>query len=1598
MNQTIDLFNKGVIIGLKLSNMSTSQIERTLKDNSLQGSRRTIERIWEEWNENQKVEDKRKGNSGRKTKLDEEDKDNLIDYVKKNPLTSITGLEKNKIANPKEVTGQTIVNTLKKEDFHQVKVKKAIFISENNKIERVSWAKKLLRDQIRALKNSIYTDETIIQFQNDRNTFQWVNKQQEDKPIRNEVRRWPEKCMVWAAIHLNGPVDIQIVEGKLDQEKYIQVLTEFMKKAKNIKYDYFVQDNAPSHRGKKVLDFFNSFKQQKPCHQNYNLQQQNPFQYETFVTFQNNNKFKQSFSQQILDCNQISFDDLQKQVQFIEFSEFNKIQDNEGIIVIQAYFNDVGELASNNLENSTIFGQRLQEIQQNILRSYPFMQIVVKKFQESELVEKKGAKYGLFEIFMCTQFSLVVKKAVIYSKDLLIQLPTSQIVLQNIQKCISTINLRVKVTVNTQENLDPLIIKTQYFRQHKPTLENIKITLTQIKKKLQVKQQNQFSSPQSRRDILNYVRSSDANILRSNNIKNIENNSARSRAVSNSISLKQGIQLLQSQLSNQSQIHTSNLNSTSLTPRNAKNTRQSSISKIESEILSKQTFSSCSKNTNQQLNTVNYSSTLNNQGQAEFNNVLSELQFYELKIHSSSYTKECIIQLDINELKIQQNYENNLDLDILIDRNDICACDIVVTSNQKGIMNGANVYVSDKPFNQIFIQNLNQGKQTEAIQLNFNSQTRRYSFYTHPGYYYVLVFHQNFYIEERQVQVNQGDNPKIDIDMKPLTMTVIRLRAFDIINQCIVPNAEILVKDSLDNLLYCGKTNELGQMECKLKFSRLFKVSISKNNEYIYFQQTVQLEMNRLVDNNHTIYLIPNSMIQNKQFEILAYFPHKKFDIDFNIRTSDGFNINKFSPNQKVIIPSCNNYYDEIELNNCRLIEFSIQNVDSSIDYDIEIYSKSRFSDKKWEDYQKQNLLNPNLNELEALQQQKKPFHKSALNLNNFFIQKRISIDLNLIKPCVEMHVLEKKDLQMALPNTYKSENSIKVFFIYNNQIQLFREINYEFVQQPTCIASFISTSKIFIEKIQTHNKQKRISNDENETPSQFSISCNQSQLKFTPRSNQNSKMFNFNYIELNNILIKCMEVKQFKKKSTNSLSSFYCLIDLLNVQTPNKPEKTRLFNSIHNTHEFSSINGETVDTLQQQEKSDKPQNYYFKDFHQEVKPARRKSQLSLMDKHDGVNSYYISRNISNFETEIGSPKESVIFGQSQKKSAASHNQSKSMINNSILNGAISPNHSRNVLLHNKRQINFSFDFLKPFSVKSCKQELIEQRNKLKEKMEAQLDVKLKKSQDLFVNLKEQLSNQIKQKKQNNIFLADNDQEPANFTIQINKQYNLSDKQLKQESINSKLHNEASLLQNNKYFRKKYKRQDAQEFMKRDLERIIDSNELVQIKQMEDQHIPLIQVREESLKCISQRNEKQPEWDSSINQNENWQEKKALFNKHKKITTEWYINSKFRGKIKEQITLEKKYPYMSNQQYLYNNLYNVQDLYPFDPYHDKEVKIQNEKKDQQLIKLINYKERLVHAPIIKELSQKLKQNNQRVPLLISDAFMKAEKKENILHI
>ncbi|KAL4480961.1 hypothetical protein ABPG72_014429 [Tetrahymena utriculariae] len=135
-------------------------------------------------------------------------------------------------------------------------VKKVIFLSENSKIQRVSWAKKLLRNQKIALRNAVYTDETIIEFQNTRTQYQWVNGNGKQSEIKQEIKRWPQKVMIWAAIHMSGPIDIQIIEKNLNEEEYIKILTKFTNKTKDLNLQFFQQDNAPCHSTKKVLEFF----------------------------------------------------------------------------------------------------------------------------------------------------------------------------------------------------------------------------------------------------------------------------------------------------------------------------------------------------------------------------------------------------------------------------------------------------------------------------------------------------------------------------------------------------------------------------------------------------------------------------------------------------------------------------------------------------------------------------------------------------------------------------------------------------------------------------------------------------------------------------------------------------------------------------------------------------------------------------------------------------------------------------------------------------------------------------------------------------------------------------------------------------------------------------------------------------------------------------------------------------------------------------------------------------------------------------------------------------------------------------------------------
>ncbi|KAL4500899.1 hypothetical protein ABPG72_020133 [Tetrahymena utriculariae] len=257
MNKPLTDFNRGLIVGLKLANCSNKAVLEYLSQNKLEGSSSTIKRVWKQWQESNKTSTNFKGNSGRKPKLTEESKDKIESFILQNPSASRRMIESNENANPQGVSGQTLLANLKSNGFYQKSDRTSIIISDVNKEKRVLWAKKLLRGQRKDLQSCIYTDETWIYFQNDYKSKTWMH---EDKQPKQSVRfqdRWPQKCLVWGAIHQDGAVALKFIDGNINAHKYLTILEEFFSNdLDGFQYSCFQQDNAKSHTSLLITNFF----------------------------------------------------------------------------------------------------------------------------------------------------------------------------------------------------------------------------------------------------------------------------------------------------------------------------------------------------------------------------------------------------------------------------------------------------------------------------------------------------------------------------------------------------------------------------------------------------------------------------------------------------------------------------------------------------------------------------------------------------------------------------------------------------------------------------------------------------------------------------------------------------------------------------------------------------------------------------------------------------------------------------------------------------------------------------------------------------------------------------------------------------------------------------------------------------------------------------------------------------------------------------------------------------------------------------------------------------------------------------------------------
>ncbi|KAL4467969.1 hypothetical protein ABPG72_021750 [Tetrahymena utriculariae] len=133
-NNYISFFDRGVIIGLKLSGLSDTRVEEIIKQHDIQGSRFSIARLWSNWNEDPQSVQEITEKEGRPQQLNQEDITNLKNYIIEHPNSSRKDLTHNTEANPKGLSGKSLQNYLNEEGFLQ-KIQKKEMIKLQNQEE-----------------------------------------------------------------------------------------------------------------------------------------------------------------------------------------------------------------------------------------------------------------------------------------------------------------------------------------------------------------------------------------------------------------------------------------------------------------------------------------------------------------------------------------------------------------------------------------------------------------------------------------------------------------------------------------------------------------------------------------------------------------------------------------------------------------------------------------------------------------------------------------------------------------------------------------------------------------------------------------------------------------------------------------------------------------------------------------------------------------------------------------------------------------------------------------------------------------------------------------------------------------------------------------------------------------------------------------------------------------------------------------------------------------------------------------------------------------------------------------------------------------------
>ena len=125
---------------------------------------------------------------------------------------------------------------------------------------RLQWAREHINWTAAQWKRIVFSDETTIEIGTVRPLFVRRERGERIRPQHTVQRRsFVTKVMFWGCITVDGPGPLVPLEGTITAARYLEVLQSNVLPlfAQQISvYTHFQQDNAPSHKARAVLDFF----------------------------------------------------------------------------------------------------------------------------------------------------------------------------------------------------------------------------------------------------------------------------------------------------------------------------------------------------------------------------------------------------------------------------------------------------------------------------------------------------------------------------------------------------------------------------------------------------------------------------------------------------------------------------------------------------------------------------------------------------------------------------------------------------------------------------------------------------------------------------------------------------------------------------------------------------------------------------------------------------------------------------------------------------------------------------------------------------------------------------------------------------------------------------------------------------------------------------------------------------------------------------------------------------------------------------------------------------------------------------------------------